>query len=351
MSAARYDFVIVGRRVRGQRARQPAERGRHRRTRCSCLEAGRHGLPAGTCYIHMPAALAVSRSATGFYDWKYESEPEPVDGRPADLPRAREGARGIEQHQWNDLPARQPAGLRALGDRSGHGDVGLCPLPSLFQEDGDVPRRRRTLARPRGPARARARARHQPALLTAFFEAVQQAGYRLTDDVNGYRQEGFALFDRNVHRGRRLSAARAYLYPVIDPPNLRIECRAFVNRIVFDGTRAVGVDYRRGREGTLRSCGTVTATASHTLRLVASGTSTVTLSIYVDGVASGTVTDSSSPYTIAGPGFGLQGDGTAADSTVTEWQDFASSGISPSAKPIFPPINRIGLTDRLSLMQ
>ena len=52
-------------------------------------------------------------------------------------------------------------------------------------------------------------------LFGAFFEAVQQAGYPLTDDVNGYRQEGFAAFDRNVHRGRRLSAARAYLHPVM----------------------------------------------------------------------------------------------------------------------------------------
>ena len=51
-------------------------------------------------------------------------------------------------------------------------------------------------------------------LFGAFFEAVQQAGHPLTDDVNGYRQEGFAAFDRNVHRGRRLSAARAYLHPV-----------------------------------------------------------------------------------------------------------------------------------------
>ena len=52
-------------------------------------------------------------------------------------------------------------------------------------------------------------------LFTAFFAAVQEAGYQLTDDVNGYRQEGFAPFDRNLHRGRRLSAARAYLHPVI----------------------------------------------------------------------------------------------------------------------------------------
>jgi hypothetical protein len=84
------------------------------------------------------------------------------------------------------------------------------------------------------------------------------------------------------------------------------------------------------------SCGTVSATTAHTLRLVASGTSTVTLSIYVDGVASGTVTDSSSPYTIAGSGFGLQGDGTPADSTVNEWQDY--SGGSPAATPTFSPV-------------
>src|ERR1700742_4744537 len=58
-------------------------------------------------------------------------------------------------------------------------------------------------------------------LFGAFFAAVQQAGSPLTSDVNGYRQEGFAAFDRNIARGRRLSAARAYLYPAPSPPNLR----------------------------------------------------------------------------------------------------------------------------------
>ena len=58
-------------------------------------------------------------------------------------------------------------------------------------------------------------------LFGAFFEAVQQAGYALTDDVNGYRQEGFARFDRNIHAGRRLSAARAYLHPVHRPAQPR----------------------------------------------------------------------------------------------------------------------------------
>jgi choline dehydrogenase len=91
---------------------------------------------------------------------------------------------------------------------------------------------------------------------------VQQAGYPLTDDVNGYRQEGFAPFDRNVHRGRRLSAARAYLHPVSSRPNLEIRTRVMVNRILFEGTRAVGVDYshgpgpnRRARAGEVILCG------------------------------------------------------------------------------------------------
>jgi choline dehydrogenase len=92
-------------------------------------------------------------------------------------------------------------------------------------------------------------------LFRAFFEAVQQAGYSLTDDVNGYRQEGFAPFDRNVHRGRRLSASRAYLHPVLGRPNLHVECRAFVTRILFDGRRAIGVEYRTATGSTRRALG------------------------------------------------------------------------------------------------
>ncbi len=84
-------------------------------------------------------------------------------------------------------------------------------------------------------------------LFTAFFAAVQQAGYALTEDVNGYRQEGFAAFDRNIHRGRRLSAARAYLHPVMKRPNLEVRTSAFVTRIVFDGRRAIGVEVALGR--------------------------------------------------------------------------------------------------------
>jgi choline dehydrogenase len=62
--------------------------------------------------------------------------------------------------------------------------------------------------------------------------------------VNGYRQEGFAAFDRNVHDGRRLSAARAYLHPVMSRPNLTVETFAFTTKILFEGSRAVGSSTR-----------------------------------------------------------------------------------------------------------
>ena len=87
-------------------------------------------------------------------------------------------------------------------------------------------------------------------LFGAFFEAVQQAGYELTDDVNGYRQEGFAPFDRNIRRGRRLSAARR----VPAPGDAAAEPRGADARVrhagsCSTGTRAVGVEYttRPGR--------------------------------------------------------------------------------------------------------
>ena len=218
MTQAHYDFVIVGGGSAGSAlanrlSADPA-------TRVLVLEAGRPDY-RWDVFIHMPAALTFPIGSR-FYDWKYESEPEPLHERPPHLPRPRQGARRLEQHQRDDLPARQPAGLRALGRRPGHGRLGLRALPAVLQADGDLPgRRRRRSAAAQGPLVLERGPATNP-LFGAFFEAVQQAGYPLTDDVNGYRQEGFAAFDRNIHRGRRLCAARAYLHPVMSRPNLTV---------------------------------------------------------------------------------------------------------------------------------
>ena len=91
-------------------------------------------------------------------------------------------------------------------------------------------------------------------LFDAFFDACREAGHVVHDDVNGYRQEGVARFDANRYRGRRLSAARAYLHPVMKRPNLTVTTRALVHRILFDGTRATGVEYQHlGRTHTVQA--------------------------------------------------------------------------------------------------
>jgi choline dehydrogenase len=80
-------------------------------------------------------------------------------------------------------------------------------------------------------------------LIPAFLDACEEAGYPRTADVNGFQQEGFARFDRNVYRGRRLSASQAYLHPVMKRPNLKVVTRALAHRVLFDGTTATGVEY------------------------------------------------------------------------------------------------------------
>ena len=83
-------------------------------------------------------------------------------------------------------------------------------------------------------------------IIDTFFEAARSAGYALAEDYNGAVQDGFARLQVNVHQGRRRSAAVAYLHPSLSRPNLDLEVGAHVTRVVFEGSRAVGVDYVQG---------------------------------------------------------------------------------------------------------
>jgi choline dehydrogenase len=240
---ASYDFIIVGGGSAGCALanRLSADRG----NRVLVLEAGRPDY-RWDVFIHMPAALTFPIGSR-FYDWQYESEPEPdMDGRRIYHARGKvlggsSSINGMIFQRGNPLDYARWAADPGMGDW----DYQHC-LPYFKRMEtclagpdefrgGDGP-----LVLERGPA--------DSPLFRAFFAAVQQAGYQLTDDVNGYRQEGFAPFDRNLHRGRRLSAARAYLHPILRRPNLTVRTRALVTRIELDGSQAVGVEYRhRGR--------------------------------------------------------------------------------------------------------
>jgi len=248
---ATYDYVIVGGGSAGCALanRLSADAG----TRVLVLEAGRSDFRVDP-FIHMPAALPYP-IGNRLYDWKYESEPEPfMDGRRVYHARGKvlggsSSINGMIFQRGNPLDFERWAADKGMESW----DYAHC-LPYFKRMEtclagadewrgGSGP-----LLMERGPAKS--------PLFGAFFEAVQQAGHPLTDDVNGYRQEGFAPFDRNVYRGRRLSAARAYLHPVRHRPNLRVETLAMVTGLVTerrDGTpRVTGVDYHRAGRGSRR---------------------------------------------------------------------------------------------------
>jgi len=250
VAGSQYDFVIVGGGSAGSALanRLSADRSNH----VLVLEAGRSDYPWDV-FIHMPAALTFPIGSS-FYDWKYESEPEPnMHGRRIFHARGKvlggsSSINGMIFQRGNPLDYERWASDPGMGTW----DYAHC-LPYFKRMENclaavrDDPYRGHAgpLVLERGPA--------TNPLFGAFFEAVQQAGYALTNDVNGYRQEGFGAFDRNVYRGRRLSAARAYLHPIMGRPNLEVKTRAFVTRVLFDGNRAVGVEYAHGREGVQRA--------------------------------------------------------------------------------------------------
>jgi choline dehydrogenase len=215
------------------------------------LEAGRPDWP-WDLFIHMPAALAFP-IGNRLYDWRYESEPEPhMRGRRVYHARGKvlggsSSVNGMIFQRGNPMDYER----WASGEGMETWDYAHClpyfkRMENCLAAEADDPFRGHDgpLVLERGPARG--------PLFDAFFAAVQEAGHPLTSDVNGYRQEGFAAFDRNVHDGRRLSASRAYLHPVMGRPNLKVETFAMATRVMFEGGRAVGVEYARAGRRTRR---------------------------------------------------------------------------------------------------
>jgi choline dehydrogenase len=195
-------------------------------------------------FVQMPSALSIPMGMER-YDWRYYTEPEPglggrrlhtprgkvlggsssinglvyVRGNPRDFDRwEAEGASG-----WNYaavLPYFRRAETRAAGGDEYRGDSG--PLQTRYG----------SLANP---------------LHAAWLEAGRQAGYPYNEDLNGRAQDGFGRLDMTVGPdGRRSSAANAYLRPAMRRPNLAVRTGALATRVLFEGKRAIGVEYRQG---------------------------------------------------------------------------------------------------------
>jgi choline dehydrogenase len=237
-----FDYVIVGAGSAGcVLADRLSESGAHR---VLLLE---YGGADRSIYIQMPSALSIPMNMPK-YNWFYHTEPEPhlngrrmhtprgkvlggsssinglvyIRGNPMDFERwAEEGAAGWSYRDV--LPYFKRAERRAEGGDRYRGDAG-----KLRTSYG-------TLANP---------------LHAAWLAAGEQAGYPRTQDVNGFQQEGFGRMDMTVGDGSRCSAARAYLRPAMNRPNLKVLTHALATRVEFEGRRARGLTYERGG----RSC-------------------------------------------------------------------------------------------------
>mgnify|MGYP003334367520 CR=1 FL=1 len=239
----RWDYAIVG---GGSAGCVLAERlSRDPGTSVLLIEAGRPDA-WWDVFIRMPAALTYPIGSR-FYDWGYESEPERhMGGRRIYHARGKvlggsSSINGMIFQRGNPLDYERWAADPGMGAW----DYAHC-LP-YFRRMEDC-----TAAAPDDPFRGHGgplvleRGPATNPLFEAFIRAAEESGYPRTDDVNGFRQEGMAPFDRNIRRGRRWSATRAYLDRARGRRNLEVRTRAHVTRVRFEGTRATGVEIRSG---------------------------------------------------------------------------------------------------------
>ena len=198
--------------------------------------------------IQMPAALAYAINDRRF-NWASESEPEPhLNGRRIGQHRGRvlggssstNGMMHIRGHA-RDYDRWAKAGCRGWG----YADV----LP-YFRRSETFDRGADAYRGGDGPLRITTGDMDNP-LFRAFIEASVQAGYPRTDDFNGYQQEGCGRYERTTHAGRRWNTASAYLRPVLGRPNLSVQTRAMVHRVVLENGRAVGVAYTHDGTGAI----------------------------------------------------------------------------------------------------
>lgn len=194
-------------------------------------------------FIQMPSALAIPMN-TKKYNWHYESEPEPhLGGRRLHTPRGKglggsSSINGLVYVRGNplDFECWQEEGAR------GWGYANVLPYfkrAERHAEGGDEYRGHD------GPLDTCYGPLKNP-LYRAWIDAAQQAGYPLTEDINGAQQEGFGRMDMTVRKGARCSAAKAFLRPAMKRPNVKVITHALATRVLMDGKTAVGVEYERG---------------------------------------------------------------------------------------------------------
>ncbi len=196
-------------------------------------------------FIQMPSALSIPMNMEK-YNWFFYTEPEPhLGGRRLHTPRGKvlggsSSINGLVYVRGNplDFERWQAEGADGWAYRN------VLPyFKRAERRDGGGDRYRGG----EGKLHTRYGLLTNP-LHRAWLTAGRQAGYAVTDDMNGFQQEGFGRMDMTVGEGRRASAANVYLRPAMRRGNLAVRTHALATRILFEGRRAVGVAYLRGNE-------------------------------------------------------------------------------------------------------
>ena len=213
------------------------------------LEAGGSG---DSALVKTPLACAVMLP-TSINNWAFETVPQPgLNGRRGYQPRGKMlgGSSGLNAMVYIRGHRQDYDQWAALGNAGwSYDDV----LPYFLRSENNA-----RLGAPfhgqNGPLHVSELVSDNP-VQAIYLEAARQAGFNLNDDFNGAEQEGLGIYQVTQFQGERWSAARAYLHPHIGKrPNLQVETGCYVTRILFDGKRAVGVQYtQNGQQKTLRA--------------------------------------------------------------------------------------------------
>ncbi|TNE36798.1 MAG: choline dehydrogenase [Alphaproteobacteria bacterium] len=196
--------------------------------------------------IHMPAGIGQLISKENKHNWYFYTEGQHhLEGRKLYWPRGKVlgGSSSINGMIYIRGHARDYDQWRQLG-LTGWGFADVLPY---FKRAENSEARDDEFHGRGGPLNVSTGHSSAP-LFRAFVEAGKQAGHPFTQDFNGYAQEGVGTYDLTISGGQRWSAARAYLTPILGRENLTVEVEALTSRVLFEGQKAVGVEYIQKKE-------------------------------------------------------------------------------------------------------